>query len=324
MHVDVIQNALIIQIDRSMAGLSIHDFLVHKLELPVQYVLQMEKQQRLQIHGDAVPLETILQVGKKLWLLGDIMHEQAPWYIKNPHDTFLQSTNLLHILYEDEHILIVNKPAGLLVHPDGVSDVDTLGHRVANYYEQTGQRVRVHHVHRLDKGTSGAILFAKHGYIARALDKQLVERTMRRTYVAVVAGRLPKQSGVIDQPIGRDRHKAGKYRVSTTGKPSCTRYQTIARKNIKQETWTVVSCTLETGRTHQIRVHFSSLGCPIVGDKLYHGPSSPFFSNLSDAFALHAIFVRFYHPYDEKIVEVTAPLPENWFSFLGDLNLKFS
>ncbi len=181
-------------------------------------------------------------------------------------DNNLQPLNEpLDVLYEDDYLLVVNKPTGIIIHDDGVTE-RTLDGIVANYYLENGQRHPVYHVHRLDKETSGVILYCKQTYLLGILDYQLAHKEIKREYLALVMGRM-RTPITIDKPIGKDRHTNNKYRISETGKAAITHIEPLqTHKNT-----TLVKCQLETGRTHQIRVHLASISHPIVGDELYGG-----------------------------------------------------
>ncbi|MFE1626516.1 RluA family pseudouridine synthase [Brevibacillus reuszeri] len=206
------------------------------------------------------------------------------------------------ILYEDDHLLIVNKPAGLLLHPTESHHHLTLDHLVAGHFFRTGLQAKVRHVHRLDQDTSGVVLYAKHGWASALLDELLRERKIKRTYCAFVHGKVSKDSGKINEPIGKDRNHPTRRRVTPNGDQAVTHYQ--VRKRYK--TATQLECRLETGRTHQIRVHLSYIGHPLLGDDLYGGKR-----DLIRRQALHGAILRFEHPFSQELVEVQAPLPDD-------------
>ncbi|MFJ7745458.1 RluA family pseudouridine synthase [Peribacillus sp. NPDC097295] len=207
------------------------------------------------------------------------------------------------IIYEDDLLLIANKPAGLDTHPSHPGDRNSLINGVAYHLQETGQTCIIKHIHRLDKDTTGAVLFAKDRLIGSMLDRMLEERDIKRTYFALVEGNLQKNAGKIDEKIGRDRHHATRRRVSPTGQTAITHYQVLER--YPKENRTLVSCTLESGRTHQIRVHFSHLNHPLAGDTLYGGKKT------FPRQALHARKMEFTHPISEEKIAIVAPFLDN-------------
>lgn len=208
----------------------------------------------------------------------------------------------IEVLYEDDHLMIVNKPAGVLLHPTEPFHRSTLDHMVAGHFFRTGLQAKVRHVHRLDQDTSGVVLYAKHAWASALLDEMLRERKIKRTYFAFVQGQVKKESGKINEPIGKDRNHASRRRVTPTGDAAVTHYQVRER----YRTATLMECRLETGRTHQIRVHVSHIGHPILGDDLYGGKRE-----LISRQALHASVLCFEHPFGGQSIEVEAPFPED-------------
>lgn len=201
----------------------------------------------------------------------------------------------LHILYEDEVVLVVEKPIHLIVHDDG-NTLQTLDHAISYYYHQTNQQHPVLHVHRLDKDTSGCILYCKQSYLLPYFDEQLKRKEIKRTYLAIVEGDLNEKM-TLRSNIGKDRHQ-NKYRISKTGLPACTHVMPIKNKHHK----TLVKCQLETGRTHQIRVHLSSIHHALIGDELYGKKTTM-------RCALHSYEITFTHPMTQQKITVTSPLP---------------
>ncbi|NMD72002.1 RluA family pseudouridine synthase [Bacillus sp. DNRA2] len=205
----------------------------------------------------------------------------------------------IDVLYEDDHLLIVNKPQGMDTHPNEPSQTNTLANAVAFYLQAKGEYRRVLHIHRLDKDTTGAILFAKHSFIGAILDRMLEERQIKRTYVALVEGHIARRKATINQPIGKDRHHPTRRRISQTGQTAITHYKVL--KEYKSKKCTLIQCRLDTGRTHQIRVHLSSIGHPLLGDVLYGSEAS------FPRQALHAIRLAFIHPLTGEKIECFAP-----------------
>ncbi|AHV98576.1 RluA family pseudouridine synthase [Paenibacillus sabinae T27] len=215
----------------------------------------------------------------------------------------------LEVLHEDDFCLVVHKPAGMAVHPDGSGSGVTLDHAVAAHYAASGENCAVRHIHRLDKDTTGPVLYAKNEFAQAILDGAMREKTISRRYAAIVQGEVAKSLTVIDQPIGRDRHHAGRRRVSPGGQPAVTRI-------VGREVWqgaSLLHIELETGRTHQIRVHLSHLGHPLYGDGLYGGPKAPEAEGARPLLrqALHGEALRFAHPWTGEELDIADPWPDD-------------
>jgi 23S rRNA pseudouridine1911/1915/1917 synthase len=219
----------------------------------------------------------------------------------------------LDVLYEDDFCLVADKPAGLAVHPDGgASGEGTLAGAVAFHYAATGQRVAVRHIHRLDRMTSGPVLYAKNAFAQAKLDEQMRNKTIVRTYLAAVAGIPKTPRGTVSAPIGKDRHVSGKRRVSPGGRPAVTHYELI--EPFPAAGASLLRLRLETGRTHQIRVHLAHIGHPVIGDALYGRPDPRIRRQ-----ALHGERLRFRHPFTGEEVETVSPLPADIAHLLDDL-----
>jgi len=216
----------------------------------------------------------------------------------------------VRIVFEDDYCLVADKPAGMPVHPNEAGQRGTLAAAVAAHYTSTGQSCRIRHIHRLDTDTSGLVLYAKNEWAHVLLDEQMRQKAIRRDYLAIVQGRVRKREGKIDAPIGRDRHHATRRRVSPNGDAAVTRY----RVREVLDAASLLELTLETGRTHQIRVHASYLGHPLVGDKLYGGST-----RLLDGQALHGYRLTFEHPIERRTIELTSELPSNLLEVLERL-----
>lgn len=215
----------------------------------------------------------------------------------------------LAILYEDDDVLVVDKPAGMVVHPGAGNATGTLAAAALAHAPSiagVGGPRRPGIVHRLDKGTSGVLVIAKTQTAYEGLTRQLAARTVRRRYLAVVQGRVGQAEGVIDAPIGRDpfHRKRMAIRPAGRGKRALTRYRVLQRFAHH----TAIEARLETGRTHQIRVHLASLGHPVVGDDIY-GPGRERSPVPIGGLALHALDLTFLHPITGEQMQFTAPLP---------------
>lgn len=224
----------------------------------------------------------------------------------------------LDIAYEDGDVLVVNKPRGMVVHPAPGHTSGTLVNALLYHYggnglSKLGGETRPGIVHRIDRDTSGLLIVAKNDEAHRFLTAQLADHSLSRCYEAVVCGRLREPSGVIDAPVGR--HSTDRKRMAVTDKNArraVTHYEVIAR----YQGYTHIRCRLETGRTHQIRVHLAHLGHPVLGDMVY-GKKKPEKGLAGQC--LHAKSLRFIHPRSRKPCEVTSPLPPYFTEVLSRL-----
>ncbi|MGD6818977.1 RluA family pseudouridine synthase [Metabacillus sp. 84] len=208
----------------------------------------------------------------------------------------------IEILFEDEHLVAVNKPPNMKTHPNFEGETGTLANALAFHFMMEGAGTAIRHVHRLDEDTSGAILFAKHALAQGIMDRELQDHLIARTYLAAVHGLPRPAKGTVSVPIGKDRHHASRRRVSPGGQPAVTHYEVIQHNGSDS----ILKVSLETGRTHQIRVHLSHIGHPIIGDKLYGRPSS-----LINRQALHAAHISFSHPITKELLTLDAPIPKD-------------
>ncbi|WP_035508600.1 RluA family pseudouridine synthase [Halobacillus karajensis] len=209
----------------------------------------------------------------------------------------------IDVIYEDDHILVVNKPTGVFTHPNTPNEQDTLVNGVAFYFQMNGIEATPKYVHRLDRDTSGAILFAKHDLAIAMLGKELQERKIKRTYLAWAHGNIKPVRGKIIEPIGKDRHHPVRRRVSHGGQHAETHYEVLSYH--AEGDASLVKLQLQTGRTHQIRVHLSYIGHPLIGDEMYGGKSSINYKQ-----ALHAARLTLVHPFTEEEVQCFAMPPK--------------
>ena len=230
----------------------------------------------------------------------------------------------LDILYEDDELIVLNKPAGLVVHPAPGHESGTLVHALLAHCPNLagiGGVQRPGIVHRLDKDTSGAIVIAKTDRAHQHLQAQLKAKTAQREYLAIVYGSPATNSGTIDLPIGRhpiDRKKMAIVPIEKGGRQAVTHWQVLDRLG----NYTLMQFRLETGRTHQIRVHTTQMGHPIVGDPVY-GSGRSIGVNLTGQ-ALHAHKLHLEHPLTGEPVEAIAPLPAEFLKLLQVLRLRFA
>ena len=264
-------------------------FLREEMEMSAGLMNRLKWQDKLYVNG--VPQHTDYPV-----VPGDVI--TVP--LEEPEPQYPAQEGSLTILYEDEHILAVDKPAGMLIHPSRSQFTDTLANFVAGYYQKTGQAAAFHPVTRLDRDTFGVVLLGKNSHIHALLSQNPLEKT----YEALVYGAPPREEGVIDAPIARRPLPSLLRQVSPEGKPSLTRYKVLSR----QEKTAVLALTPVTGRTHQLRVHCAYMGFPIVGDPQYGSMESQAFSWEMGAAnqLLCAKILRFSHPITKNPVEIVS------------------
>ena len=207
----------------------------------------------------------------------------------------------LDIVYEDEDIIVLNKAPGLSVHPGPGHFNDTLGNFLIHYYETTNQPADFHPVHRLDRGTSGLLVAAKHPHAQERLKEQLHTPDFYRLYLAVCEGVPQPEAGVVDAPLGPVDGSLMAQQVRPDGKPARTRYKTVRTAGTR----TLLQLELETGRTHQIRVHMAYIGHPLTGDFLYGTEDQ----SLIQRTALHSHQLSFRHPITGQRLRFIQPLP---------------
>jgi 23S rRNA pseudouridine1911/1915/1917 synthase len=243
--------------------------------------------------------------------LGDAIEVHLP---EDPDPEPKPEPIALDVVYEDDDMVVINKPAGLVVHPapghEGHTLVNALLARYPALSSQGGERPGI--VHRLDRDTSGLILVALNQAAKRALQAQFKERTVTKTYLALVEGVLEPPSGAIEAPIGRDPRDRKRMAVVTKGRPARTTYQVREY----YDRFTLVEVGLETGRTHQIRVHMAAIGHPVVGDAIYGSRTQDL--PIGRQF-LHAWRLGLTHPATGDRLTYTAPLPPDLWSALAHL-----
>lgn len=205
----------------------------------------------------------------------------------------------LDTIYEDEAMLILNKPAGIPVHPSMDHFTDSLSNGVRYYFDSINLKKKIRPVNRLDKNTSGIVIFAKNEYIQECLARQMKEGKFKKEYIALCEGKFVDKNGIISAPIARKENSIIERCVREDGDIAITEYEILSY--VEAYNYSIVKCNLKTGRTHQIRVHMSYIKHPILGDTLYSTPS-PFIARQ----ALHAYKVEFIHPISKNLVTYVA------------------
>lgn len=286
-----------LKIGTDEAGLTVEEVMKGKMHLSGRMLQKLTRMDGIRLNGRRTMMAKKVGDGDQLEILLFPEEDYGVTPEKIP----------LVIPYEDEHLLVVDKPAGLAVHPTEPGQMGTLANGLAFHYREKELKIKIRHIHRLDKETSGLLLVAKHALSHTLLDEALRERRIKRLYLALVTGRLTEKKGRIDLPIGRDRHHATRRRVSQTGDRAITEYEVIR----EYPSGSLVQLELKTGRTHQIRVHLSHIGHPLLGDALYGGDAA-----LIRRQALHAAHLSFIHPFTGQELAFNSPLPEDMAKIL--------
>lgn len=235
----------------------------------------------------------------------------------DPKETNIEAENIkLDVVFEDKDLIIVNKPQNMVTHPaKGIYKgtlVNALLYHTKDSLSGINGVLRPGIVHRLDKDTSGLIIACKNDKSHTEIAKQIQERKVKRHYLAIVCRNVQYDHGTVNKPIGRDKVKRHKMAVVHTGRNAITHWKVLQRF----DKYTLLECTLETGRTHQIRVHMSSIGHPIIGDKTYGK------KNDTDSMMLHAYKLIFTHPRTKKKISLEIKLPKRFSTFLAKAKSK--
>ncbi len=222
----------------------------------------------------------------------------------------------IEILYEDEDIIIVNKPKGIVVHPANGNPDGTLVNAIMNLCGNSlsgiGGEIRPGIIHRLDKDTSGVLIVAKNDIAHINISNQIKNRQTKKMYIALVRGVIKENKATIDMPIGRSKKDRKKMAVTKDGKEAITHFKVLKR----YDNFTLLEIKIDTGRTHQIRVHLAEIGYPIVGDYVYSNGKNPF--NVEGQM-LHARQIEFVHPTTGKEMKIEAPIPEYFQRILNEM-----
>lgn len=310
--------ALTYQIEPEDEGMLLKTVLFNRMGLSRKLMSRVKQtEQGITLNGERVYTTVRVKAGD---LVAIRMEEEES-------DDILPQDLPLQILFEDEHLLVVNKPAGQIVHPTHGHYTGTLANAVVFHWQQQGLKVRFRPVHRLDQDTSGALCIAKNPFIHQNISEQMQANEVDKHYIAFVYGIVSPASGTINEPIDRDPDRPHVRIVTPSGYPSVTHYATERTYGASASR---VWLKLETGRTHQIRVHMRHLGHPLIGDAMYGLPSLPatemsllFDPNMDEQIARHALHasrLALTHPVTKERVEFEAPLPTDLTVLVQELD----
>ena len=268
-------------------------FLKQELQLSTGLMNRLKWNEKLLVNGIPRHADYPVEKGDEIVALLD-----------DPAPEYPAEKGALTVLYEDEHLLCVDKPSGMLIHPSRSCFTGTLANFVLGYYEETNQKCAFHPVTRLDRDTFGVVLLAKNAHIHAKMNQLQSQGLLEKTYEALIYGRLDPPEGIIDVPIGRRPLPSLLRYVTAEGKPSVTRYKLLETKQSYSRVW----LQPVTGRTHQLRVHCAHLGCPILGDPQYGTEQSKALSKEKGYTTqkLCAAAVAFPHPVTDEMLQVRA------------------
>lgn len=269
---------------------NVRQVLKNKFNMSNRLITKLKKNKSILLNNKETYLDKIISVGDVV--ICDINFEENS-------DNVIPKKMNLDIIYEDDSFLIINKSPNIAVHPSILHYDNSLSNGVKYYFESIGLNKKIRPVNRLDRDTSGLVIFAKNEYIQECLIKQMVSGKFYKEYIAILDGYLDKKSGIIDAPIARKENSIIERCIDKSGSTAITNYEVIDEFNNMSK----VKFVLKTGRTHQIRVHSKYIGHPIIGDSLYGNSSS-----LINRQALHCHKISFIHPISKKKLEFIAPL----------------
>ena len=273
---------------------NLKDLLKNYFQVSDRLLIKLKHEQKIFVNDTKAYVDMPLNLGDIISIYIDFIEDNS-----NIVPTYMP----LDIVYEDDAFLVVNKSSGVPVHPSMEHFEDSLSNGIKYYFDKIGLKKKIRPVNRLDKDTSGLVIFAKNEYIQECLVKQMQAKEFIKEYIAICAGNLEKRSGIINAPIARKENSIIKRCIAESGASAITHYEVIKSYN----NYSVVKCILQTGRTHQIRVHMAHIGHPLLGDTLYGLPSP-----LINRQALHAYKITFIHPITKQKLEFTAKIPADF------------
>lgn len=272
---------------------TLRQVLKNKWHISSRLLVKLKKENAIFVNNKNVYIDYPLNIGDNI-IVNINFKETSENIVETPME--------LNIIYEDEYYIVINKPANMPVHPSNSHYADSLANGLQYYYKKNNIQTKIRPVNRLDKDTSGAVIFAKNEYIQESLITQMKTKTFEKTYIALLEGNLENTHGTINAPIARKENSIIERCIDINGDIAITHYKLIENKH----NYCIVEFKLETGRTHQIRVHSKHIEHPILGDTLY--------GTISDKIqrqALHSYKIKFTHPILEQDVEYVATIPND-------------
>lgn len=280
----------------------IDKYLASKTDYSRETITKMLAEEYILVNGKSIKASYKVKVGDVILIKDGFVKEMS-----------LEATKMdIDIVYEDEYLMVINKDSGVVVHPGAGNSNDTLVNGLL-YYNKTlskGEEFRPGIVHRLDKDTSGLMIIAKDDKAHELLADDFKNKRIHREYIALLDGVFPQKKAIIDAPIGRSKQYFDKMEVCKDGKKAITNLEVIK----KYKDYTLVKLVLETGRTHQIRVHLAYIGYPVHNDPVYSNKVCTDFGQF-----LHSAYLKFKHPITGEVLEFNSRLPEEFQTFIDNL-----
>lgn len=272
---------------------NVKEVLKVNFEISDRLLLKLKRNNKIFLNGNICRIDERVNVGDEVSVLIDFEEDNS---------NIVPTKMNLDIIYEDDAYIVINKPSGIPVHPSMLHYKNSLSNGLKYYFDSIFLKKKIRPVNRLDKDTSGIVIFAKNEYVQEALIKQMKSKTFKKEYFAICDGSFSSDlySGTINAPIARKENSIIERCISENGQPSTTHYEVIKEFN----GYSLVKCILETGRTHQIRIHMSAIGHPLLGDSLYGS-----ISDLIDRQALHCYNLQFIHPVNNNVLNFYGELP---------------
>ncbi|MDK2919807.1 MAG: rRNA synthase [Candidatus Petromonas sp.] len=294
-------STLIYEVEKKESGITLKEVLYKKMKLSGRLTRKAKRKKNIFVNDNNISLGSKLRTGD---IVKVIMDEERNQF--EPQDIPIS------IVYEDMDLLIIDKQPNVVVHPTKGHPNNTIANGLVNYLIKSNQHFKTRFVNRLDRDTSGLLIVAKNPFAHQVLSKQMSKNLVEKKYLAVVKGRVDKDCGTIDEPIGRTEDDSVRREVVQGGRESVTHFEVVKRyKNAS-----LVRLKLDTGRTHQIRVHMKYIGHPLIGDELYGYVDE----SLINRQALHAESLRFYQPRTGELKFVKAEIPQDIKELLRKLS----
>jgi len=286
-------------VDEESDKKTVKHILKNKLEISERLIKKLKYNQKILCNSHPVYINTIVKVG-------DIV--EAVIDFEENNEGIIPEKMDLDIIYEDEALIAVNKKPDTVVHPTAKHLTGTIANGLMYYLKEKGINTLIRPVSRLDRDTSGIIVFACNQYVQENLIRQMNKKSFKKTYLGIVSGAITQEEGTINLPIARKPDSIMLRHISGDGSPSVTHFKIIERLNNA----TLLEFNLETGRTHQIRVHCQAIGHPLIGDTLYGGN----IEHIAQRQCLHSYKTSFTHPISGANVSLTAPIPDDFLDVL--------